>query len=133
MNNLKIFAILLVLAVAFSFNSCSSGASTPGDAIVKAYDFMKNKQFEKAAKMYVSKEGVEFTEAETKKLESFAAMAFEQHEEKEGVKNVEITEEIIAEDGKSAKVKYTINFNNGDTDNEKVSLLNVDGKWFIEV
>ncbi|WP_372792905.1 hypothetical protein [Lutibacter sp.] len=133
MKNLKIYAILLVLAIAFNLNSCSSGISAPGDAIVKAYNFMNNKQFEKAAKLYVGKKGEVFTEAEVKKMEGLVAMAFEQHEKKDGIKNVEITEEIIAEDGKSAKVKFIIHFNNGDTDNENADLLNIDGKWFIKV
>ncbi|SNR61344.1 DUF4878 domain-containing protein [Lutibacter flavus] len=133
MKNLKIYAILLVLAVAFSLNSCSSGTSAPGDAIVRAYDFIKNKQFEKAAKMYISGKGEKFTEAETKKMEGLAAMAFEQHEKKDGVKNIEITEETIGEDEKSAKIKFIVHFNNGETDNEKADLLNIDGKWLIKV
>ena len=133
MKNLKIYSIFLVLVVAFSLNSCSSGTSAPGDVIVKAYDFMKNKEFEKAAKMYISGKGEKFTDAETKKLEGLVAMAYEQHEKKDGIKNVEITEETIAEDGKSAKIKFTVHFNNGDTDNEKADLLFIDGKWLIKV
>ena len=133
MKNLKIYTILLIAAVAFSLNSCSSVTSSPGDAIVEAYDFMKNKQFEKASKIYISGKGEKFSEAEAKKMEGLAAMAFEQHEKKDGIKNVEITEETIAEDGKSAKVKFTVHFNNGDTDNDNADLLKIDGKWFIKV
>jgi len=133
MKNLKIYTILLIAAVAFSLNSCSSVTSSPGDAIVEAYDFMKNKQFEKASKIYISGKGEKFSEAEAKKMEGLAAMAFEQHEKKDGVKNVEITEETVAEDGKSAKVKFIVHFNNGDTDNENADLLKIDGKWFIKV
>jgi len=133
MKNLKIYAILLVVAVSFSLNSCSSGSSKPGDAIVKAYSLMSNKEFEKASKMYVSRKGEKFTEAEAKKMEGLAAMGFEQHEKKEGIKNVEITEEIVADDGKSADVKFTVHFKNGEKDNEKASLLKIDGKWFIKV
>ncbi len=133
MKNFKIYATLLILGVAFSFNSCTSEASVPGEAIVKAYDFMKNKQFEKTAKMYISDDGEIFSKEEAKKMESLAAMAFEQFEEKDGIKNVEITEETIAEDGKSAIIKFIVHFNNGETDNEKVDLLNIDGKWLIKI
>jgi len=52
---------------------------------------------------------------------------------KDGIKNVEIKEEIITEDGKSVKVKFTVHFNNVDTDNENADLLNIDGKWLIKV
>jgi hypothetical protein len=133
MKNLKIYAIFLVLAVAFSLNSCSSGTSAPGDAIVKAYDFMKNKEFEKAAKMYISGKGEKFTEGEAKMMEGLCSMAFEQWQGKDGIKNVEMTEEIIAEDEKSAKVNFTVLFNNGDTDNKKADLLKIDGKWLIKI
>jgi len=133
MRNLKIYTILLVVAIAFSFNSCSSEISMPGDAIVKAYDFMKNKQFEKVAKLYVGKKGEIFSKEEAKKMEGLAAMAFEQHEEKDGIKNVEITEETISEDGKTAKIKFIVHFNNGETDNENAEVLNIDGKWLIKI
>ena len=94
---------------------------------------MKNKQFEKASKMYVTRDGKEFSEPETQKMEGLAAMAYEQHEKKDGVKNIEIQEETISEDGNSAKVKYIIHFKNGDKDNETTNLLKIDGKWFIKV
>ena len=51
----------------------------------------------------------------------------------DGIKNIEITEETIAEDGKSAKIKFTVHFNNGETDNENADLLNIDGKWLIKI
>jgi hypothetical protein len=135
MKNSTIYKTLIYLIIIFCSFSCSNAitSSSPGDSIVKAYDFMKNKQFEKASKMYVTRDGKEFSEPETQKMEGLAAMAYEQHEKKDGVKNIEIQEETISEDGNSAKVKYIIHFKNGDKDNETTNLLKIDGKWFIKV
>lgn len=133
MKKLKCYSSLLVFALVFSLISCSNETSTAGDSVVKTYDYIKNQEFEKVSKMYVSKEGEELTENEAKMLEGFCAMAFEQHKKKDGVKNIEIVEEKIAEDDSSAKVKFTIHFNNGDTENRSVNLLKKNGKWVSKV
>lgn len=132
MRNLKFYGFFLALTVAFSFNSCSS-SSSPGDTVVKLYDLMKANQTEKVAALYVSDKGEKFSEAETKKIEGLVAMAVEEWNKKDGLKNIEITEEIIEEDGNSAKVKFVTNFKNGDSKNEKAKLIKIDGKWFIKI
>ena len=135
MKNLKILTVLILVATIGSFSACSSGglSNTPGDTITKSYNFLKNKDYEKVSKMYLTRDGKEFSEAEEKKMVSLAAMAYEQHQKKDGLKNIEITEKTISEDGNSAKVKFIIHFNNGDTDNENADLLKKDGKWFIKI
>ena len=132
MKNLKIYTILLVLAASFSLTFCSS-TSSPGDTVVKAYDLIKANQAKKVAAMYVTGKGEKLSEAETKKMEGLVPMAIEQWNKKDGLKNVEVSEEIIEEDGNSAKVKFTVHFNNGETDNEKAKLVKIDGKWFLKI
>jgi len=132
MKNLKIYAIFLVLAVSFSLTFCSS-TSSPGDTVVKAYDLIKANQAKKVAAMYVTSKGEKLSDAETKKMEGIVPMAVEQWNKKDGLKNVEVTEEIIEEDGNSAKVKFTVHFNNGETNNEKAKLIKIDGKWFFKL
>lgn len=133
MRKLKFYASLLVLSIVFSLGSCSSETSTAGDSVVKLYDYIENQEFEKASKIHVSKEGKELSKNEAKMLEGFCAMAFEQHKENDGLKNIEINEENIADDGSSAKVKFTIHFNNGDTENRSVDLLKKSGKWVLKL
>jgi len=132
MKNLKIYAIFLVLAVSFSLTFCSS-TSSPGDTVVKAYDLIKANQAKKVAAMYVTSKGEKLSDAETKKMEGIVPMAVEQWNKKDGLKNVEVTEEIIEDDGNSAKVKFTVHFNNGETNNEKAKLIKIDGKWFFKL
>ena len=134
MRNLKFYGFFLALTVVFSFNSCSSGTLSPSDTIIKAYDLTNAKQYKKATALYVSSKGQKFSEEESKKLESMFPSGVKQwNEEKDGFKNVEITEEVIEEDGNSAKVSYIVHFNNGDTDSNKVKLVKIDGKWFIKI
>ncbi len=132
MRNLKFYGFFLALTIAFSFNSCSTGStSSPGDTVVKLYDLMKENKTEKAVTFYVSNKGEKFSEAEAKKVEGLLGMAAEKWNKKDGLKNIEITEEVIAEDGNSAKVKFITNFKNGDTDDERVKLMKIEGKWFV--
>lgn len=135
MKKLKILASFVIATFVISFFTCCSGgsANTPGNSITNTYDLLKNKEFEKVSKMYVSREGEKLSEAETKKMEGLAAYAYEEHEKKDGIKNIEINEETISEDGNSAKVKFTIHFKNGDTENENGNLIKTDGKWFLKL
>jgi len=133
MKNFKFYSIFLIAAVSFSLTFCSSTTSSPGETVVKAYDLIKANQAKKVVAMYVSDKGEKLSGDEAKKMESIVPMAIEQWDGKDGLKKVEVTEEIIAEDGNSAKIKFTVHFNNGETDNEKADLINMDGKWLIKL
>ena len=58
-------------------------------------------------------------------------MGNSENEKKDGIKKITIHEEKIAEDGLSARVKYTIEFGDGSTDKENAKLKKIDGKWFM--
>ena len=134
MKNLKILASLIILSFVLSFIACSgSSTNSPAGAITKTFDLIKNKEFEKVSKMYVTDRGETLSEAETKKMEGLVAYAYEEHQKKDGIKNIDINEETISEDGNSAKVKITIHFNNGETDNNTSNLIKKDGKWFLKL
>ncbi|UMB54286.1 DUF4878 domain-containing protein [Lutibacter sp. A64] len=133
MKHLKLASALLLTIVLFSVSSCGSGTS-PGDTIKKAYDLMKAKDFEKVTTLYVTGEGKKFSEEEAKKMEGLFGMAAkEEFDNKDGLKNIVIDNETIAEDGNSARVDYTVNFKNGDSEKENAKLIKIDGKWFIKV
>lgn len=133
MKHLKFLPVLLLTAIIFSLSSCGSGSS-PSDTIKKAYDLMKAKEYEKVTTLYVTRDGKKFTEEEAKKMEGLFGMAAkEQFDTKDGLKNIVIDEETIDEDGNGAKVVYTVNFKNGDSDKEDARLIKIDGKWFIKM
>lgn len=132
MKKLKIYSSLLVLTVVFCLISCSSGSS-PSDAIIKTYDYVKLNKAKKAVAMYVTKKGEKLSEDEIKKMVGFVAMANADMETKGGLKNIEITEETIKEDGNSASVKYIINYNNGEIIEQDSRLIKIDNKWLITI
>lgn len=133
MKHLKLASALLLTIVLFSVSSCGSSTS-PGDTIKKAYDLMKAKDFEKVTNLYVTGEGKKFSEEEAKKMEGLFGMAAkEEFDNKDGLKNIVIDNETITEDGNSARVDYTVNFKNGDSEKENAKLIKIDGKWFIKV
>lgn len=130
----SILYALSLLVIAISFNSCkTSTTNTPGDKVVELYDALKNENFEEAAIMYVTNKGEKLSANESKFLEGMFAMASENFKKKDGLEKVVIEEETIKDDGKSAKVSFTMYYNNGDTDKEKVTIHKFDGEWVFKV
>ena len=135
MKNSTIFKMLLTAIIIIAFTACgtSTKGNSPGDAIKNLFSNIKNKQFDKAAAFYVTKDGEKLSDEELKKLEGLIGMAAKEHDKKDGIDKIEITEETISEDGNSAKVKYIIHFKNGETNNETVSLIKANGEWAAQV
>ena len=129
MKHSKILSLVFVL-IAISFTSCSKGSS-PGDVIKKSYDLIKAKKYEAVTKLYVKKGGEKLSKDEAKKIEGLFGMAASEMDKKDGYKSITIESEDISEDGNSANVEYTIEYKNGDKDEQDSKLLKVNGKWFI--
>lgn len=130
MKNLKIYATLLVLAVAFSLSSCSSGNS-PSAVIEKYHDLMKAKDYATATTLFVKKDGEKMSEDEAKKVEGLLGMAAKELDKKEGIKSITIDKETISEDGTKAEVEFTLEYGNGKTKMDDGDLIKVDGKWMM--
>lgn len=110
-----------------------TGGNTPGDKVKKGLKMLYDKQYDAVVKLYVKKDGVKLTEEESAKLVGMMPMALKEKESKQGLKEVEIIEETISEDGKNATVKYKLIYNNGDTDNDNAKLIKVDGDWYFVI
>lgn len=135
MKKMNIFTLALIV-MSFSLASCGgSGASKgdkPGDVVKSFYKLMQKKDFENAAKLFASGDQLA-TQEETTKIEGMIGMGYAEYEKVDGVKEVSITEEEIAEDGLTAKVRYTIVFGDGSEDNTKMTLHKIEGKWYLDV
>ena len=132
---MKIFKTFLTLTLSvaiFSLSSCSGVSSnSPSDVVKKSFELLKNKEYEKLSKLYVTADGEKLTEDELKKVEGLLGMAYDENQKKDGVKNITIDNEEIMEDGNKAKVKYTITYGNGKTDTETAKLYKIDGDWYL--
>lgn len=133
MKNLKFYTVLISLIILVGIFSCgqSANSNSPGKAVSSLFDSMKDKDFKKAAKMYVTKEGNKLSQEEQEKVEGLLAWASSEHDKKDGIDKITIDSEEISEDGNEATVHYTIYFNNGDTSDDKVSVNKIDGDWMV--
>lgn len=116
--------------------SCGGGGilnNTPGATVKKAFNLMAEKNYEKVIQMYTKKDGTAFTEEENGKLVGLMNMASAEITKKEGIKSVDIIEEKIAEDGKTATVKWKITYGNGETDDSDGELIKVGNDWKLVV
>jgi hypothetical protein len=131
MKKLMLLVSALTFALTIGLQSCGGGAGghTPGATVKKSLNLLADKKFDKVVEMYTKKDGTAFTEEENQKMVGLMTMAYSELEKKNGLKSVEIVEEKIAEDGKTADVKWKITYGNGDTDDEDGKLLNVNGDW----
>jgi hypothetical protein len=135
----KTNALLTTVTIIFILGlfSCGGGGgisgNTPGNKVKKGVTLLFNKKYEDVVKMYAKKEGTKLTEEESAKLVGMMPMALKEKESKQGLKDVEILEEKIAEHGKNATVRYKMIFNNGESDEESTKMVKVDGDWYFVI
>jgi hypothetical protein len=131
---MTLFAILL-FAGTTSFYSCGGGkaANTPGETLKKSMSLLADKKYDDVVAMYAKKDGTTLTDEEKKKMSGLMSLATGELDKKQGVKSIDILEEKIADDGKTATVKFKTTYGNGETNEETNDMVNIDGKWFITI
>jgi hypothetical protein len=122
-------AIAFVLTI--GLQSCGGGAigNSPGATVKKSISLITEKNYEKVVSMYAKKDGTALTEEEKGKMLGLMTMANAELTKKQGVKSLEIIEEKISDDGKTAEVKWKITYGNGESEDNDGKLVNVDGDW----
>lgn len=121
------FVVVLVLI------SCSS--NSPSNALKKYTTALQEQNYEKFV------EGINFSNANPEKAarekEGFVSLMKEKGErtlkEKGGLKSVKMISEEIAEDGKTAVVKYKQVYGNGEETESIQKMVKVDGKWLMDI
>jgi len=131
MKKYSLFMLALFL-MSVGFVSCGgSKSSSPGTVVVESFELLPKKEYAKIAKLYAKDNGEMLTDEELKKMEGMMAMAASEYDKNEGIKEISVTEENIAEDGNSAIVKYEVVYNDGSKDSDKANLIKIDGKWYL--
>ncbi|MEI6883684.1 MAG: DUF4878 domain-containing protein [Bacteroidota bacterium] len=140
MKRLNVCLILSGFLFAVLLSSCGgSGAGggilskTPSDVVKTALNNLKAKDYPGVIKYYVRKDGVAFTKEDTQKFNGLCAWASQEYDKKQGLKEVQIIEEKISDDGNTATVKYKLLFNNNTDSEDKVNLKKVNGDWFMVI
>ncbi len=131
----KLFFVL-VSVFALMATSCSGDSATPAGAAAECIELIKAKDYEGFVETIKMSENATPEEVEQVKqmyVSLFKEKGDKQMEKKGGIDSYTLVSEEIAEDGKTAKVKYDITYGDGSVDTQKFDMVLVDGVWKQEV
>lgn len=131
MKNLTLLLGTIAFVLTIGLQSCGGGGigNSPGATVKKSINLMAEKKYDKVVSMYVKSDGTALTEEEKGKMLGLMNMANAELTKKQGVKTLDIIEEKISEDGKTASVKWKITYGNGETEDNDGKLIKVNGDW----
>jgi len=130
---MKRFQVLFILAALFAMACSSGGGKGPGEVYQDAMMKLADGQYDVVMGMMTMDDDAEELSGEEKeKTMAILGMAHGQIQAKGGIKEFTILEEVIAEDGLSAVVKFEVVFGDGDTSEDEATMLKVDGKWLMK-
>lgn len=136
MKNLSIVVSLMISSLLFIICSCSTSSSTssgtPGDITKNLWKYIEKNDFDAILKM-MDTGGKEMDEDYKGKLQALVEASSKEIENKGGIKSMEVVNEDIDEEGKTAEVELKITYGNGDIHNERANLVNVNGKWMFKM
>lgn len=131
---MKIVNFLIVIACMLLV-SCNGGNS-PSDAAKKIVGYLQSQDYEKLVAAMVEDETATVEEKKQQKAMVVALMkekVAKELEAKQGIKDFEILEEKIAEDGQTATVKVKYIYGNAETKEEIMNFKKVGSDWKIYV
>ncbi len=130
MKRMQVFMVLLaVIAMA-----CGGGSGkSPGEAYKEAIMSLADGKYDVVMSLTApNPQGEEQTQDEKEKTMALLGMAHGQIVNKGGISEFNILDEQIAEDGTSAVVHFEVVFGDGETSEDKATMLKVDGKWKMQ-
>ena len=132
MKKLNVIFSLLVIATLSMMVSCGGGGKSPADVVKKMNNDMVKGDYDAVIDVLAT-EGEEIDEEGRTKLKSMLAMGKGELDKKEGIKEMEVVSEEVAEDGNTAKVTLKIVYGNGEEEEEDYTLLKEDGAWKVRM
>jgi predicted metal-dependent phosphoesterase TrpH len=126
---------LVITAIALFAVSCGGGSNTPAGIEKAVYSQLKSGNYEKAVEiLFDNLDGTdEATKDKAQSVAAFAEKVKESSEEHGGIKDFEILEEKISDDGETATVKTKVIFGNGSENTETNEYVKKDGKWKLSI
>lgn len=126
-----LFRMMAIAIAAVVFAACGSKSATPeGAAEAFLKDYQKGNYEAMVDQMHFTKEMSKEDKAQI--VEFVKEKTAPEIEKRGGIQSYEVNEVIVAEDGQSAKVKYTLHFGDGSESKDDMKLVNVDGKWMMD-
>ena len=129
MKKLSIILSLVIASFVLLTTSCgTSSSSSPADISKNIIKNAEKGNFDAIIDVFATN-GKELTAEEKAKLTAMLQMGQEEMKKKDGVKSVEIIEEVINEAGDKATVEMKIIYGNGDESTQTNKFIMEDGKW----
>jgi len=139
MKKTQLFTRLFICVLLTGFlTACSS--NSPGQITMSIWNQMKKGNFEKAINIWFDNaddssmgQAESMTGGDKKEMiKALAEKAKQGADKKGGIKDVEMVDESIAEDGNSATVTVKIIYNDESTDTDITKFIKKDGTWKID-
>ena len=129
MKKLSIILSLVIASFVLFTTSCgTSSSSSPADISKNIIKNAEKGNFDAIIDVFATN-GKELTAEEKAKLTAMLQMGQEEMKKKDGVKSVEVIEEVINEAGDKATVKMKVVYGNGDESTQTDKFVMEDGKW----
>jgi hypothetical protein len=131
----KLICLTMIIGIAAFMASCGSGTNSPSAAAGEIVKLIQNGDYgDIVDHMYVEASEGEDVEAQKEMLASILKEKVgKSMDEKGGLKDYEILEENIADDGESATVKINYSYGDGTEDTGNMDFVNVDGDWMLKL
>ena len=129
MKKLSIIMSIVVASFLVFTTSCgTSSSSSPADISKNIIKNAEKGNFDAIIDVFATN-GKELTKEEKTKLTTMLKMGQEEMKKKDGVKSIEVIEEVINEAGDKATVKIKVVYGNGDENTQTNKFVMEDGKW----
>lgn len=126
----NLFRLMAMTIVVLAMSACSKSSTPEGAANAFLKSYQKGDYVALVDQMYFSKPVSDEDKAQFAEL--LKGKVGPEVEKKGGIASYDIDEAVIAEDGQSAKVNYTLHFGDGSESKDDVKLILVEGKWMLD-
>ena len=126
----NLFRLMAMTIVVLAMSACSKSSTPEGAANAFLKSYQKGDYVALVDQMYFSKPVSDEDKAQFAEL--LKGKVGPEVEKKGGIASYDIEETVIAEDGQSAKVNYTLHFGDGSESKDDVKLILVEGKWMLD-
>jgi hypothetical protein len=129
----KLICLTMIIGIATFMTSCGSGTNSPSAAAGEIVELIQDGDYGKIVDhLYFESSEGEDVEAQKEMLAAILEeKAGKSIEQQGGLKDYEILEEEIAEDGNSATVRVKYYYEDGTEDTQNMDFVNVDGEWLL--
>lgn len=125
------YVLLLAIVFAFGCKGGGLGKNSPENVLKSMIYEVEKGNYEKAMDFLSNTDGEKYSEEEEQKAIGFLGMLNAAIDNNGGIKDIEIVNVEIDEEGENAAIDYLMIYKNDDTEEGDAKLVLFDGEWKI--